>query len=147
MTAGALYITDQWPALTTTYAEKPEFSIGYTFTGNTINSGCNNVKEVACPLPAGVVGPPQAMAELYCVYEKLATMLGGKRFVAATVPNGLCPGATAFAIAKKVFKTVPTAMTERCPTRSAISMATARQTVQTAGIETIALGPRGSRFD
>jgi len=103
MTAGALYITDEWPALTTSYTEKPEFSIGYTFTGNTINSGCNNVKEVACPLPAGVVGPPQAMAELYCVYEKLATMLGGKKFVAATVPNGLCPGATAFALANKVF--------------------------------------------
>ena len=105
MTVGSLLINDQFPSISTGYTEKPDLSIGYTYTGSKVNvTNCGAVREVSCPLPPGVIGPPPPKAEIFCVYEKLATMLGGKKFVAATVPdNQFCVGATAFAIAKKVF--------------------------------------------
>ncbi|MCW5213065.1 Ig-like domain-containing protein, partial [Desulfobulbus sp. TB] len=105
MTAGSAYINDQFPSVSTSYSEKPDYSIGYTTTG-TIANNCNPkaggiVNEVNCPPFSGLV--PQKKAEWLCAYEKLSTMLGGRRFVAATVPNGFCPGFTAFAINNKIF--------------------------------------------
>ena len=101
MTAGANFITDQFPVLGTTFDRKGEYSIGYTFTGNNVNDpSCGVVQEVACPYWWFF---SENKAEIWCVYEKLETMRGGHKFVAATVPNTLCPGATAFAIANKVF--------------------------------------------
>ena len=59
-----------------------------------------------CP---GWFGSTTPKAELNCAYEKLQTLRGGflgigaSKFAAATVPNGLCVGATAFAISGDVF--------------------------------------------
>ncbi len=101
MTAGTQFITDQFPVLGTTFAQKGDYSIGYTFTGNNVNDpSCGVVQEVACPFWWFL---SRNKAEIWCVFEKLETMRGGRKFVAATVPNTLCPGATAFAIANKVF--------------------------------------------
>lgn len=97
MTAGAQFITDQFPVLGTSFNQKAEHSIGYTLTGSIItDTSCGPVNEVTCPGSGN-------KAELWCAYEKLQTMRGGHKFVAATVPNTLCPGATAFAIGDKVF--------------------------------------------
>ena len=91
--AGVQLINDQWPVLTTAYVEKGEFSIGYTRTV-TGAVGSGTAWFVNCP------GSPAPIEEWRCVYQTLLTMLGGKPVVAATVPNGLYPGATAFALGK-----------------------------------------------
>lgn len=101
LTAGAQFVTDQFPVLNTTFTQKGDYTIGYTYTTGTVNFGnCGVVKEVSCPAAGG---PAVKKAELMCAYEKLQTLRGSSKFVAATVPNGLCIGATAFAMGDKVF--------------------------------------------
>lgn len=101
MNQGVRFITDQFPVLATSYDEMGDYSIGYTFTGNNVNdASCGMVAEVACPFWYLF---SSNKAEWRCVYEKLQTMRGGHKFVAATVPSTLCPGATAFAIGGQVF--------------------------------------------
>ncbi|HKF41701.1 MAG TPA: Ig-like domain-containing protein [Thermoanaerobaculia bacterium] len=101
MTTGSQQITDQFPVIGTTYSEKGDHSIGYTMTGNTIvDSVCTVVNEVNCPY---WIFFSSKKKELECAYEKLETMRGGHKFVAATVNNQLCPIATGFAMRGKVF--------------------------------------------
>ena len=102
MTAGSQFITDQFPVMGTSFHEKGEFGIGYTFTGNfqdCSTTSLHNIMEVYCP----GWNPPIAMPEWQCVYEHTKTMLGGHKFVAVTVPASLYPCATAFAADQKVF--------------------------------------------
>jgi hypothetical protein len=91
MQSGSLYITDQFPALSTTPTSRGTFTIGYTISGTVAEGSCGTVNQVICPGSG-------TKSELRCVQEKLLTMRGGNKFVAATVPNNLCIGATAFAL-------------------------------------------------
>ena len=98
MTTGSQYITDMFPILSMTPNQKGDITLGYTLTGNTLNDAvCGVVNEVECT--AGGT----KMMEWQCVYQKMSTKLGGHKFVALTVPDNLCSGATGFAIANKVF--------------------------------------------
>lgn len=104
MASGSQFTQEQFPAISFTFDDKGEHSIGYTLTGNTkdYNDGCGVVNEVSCP-NSRLFFFAKDMSEIDCAYSKLSSMLGGKKFVAATVPNNLCVGATAFAIGNKVF--------------------------------------------
>lgn len=95
--AGVQFTTDAFPVISTSYSSKGETSIGYTFTGKTVNDpDCGTVQEVSCP-------PGSKMAEVRCVISKLQTMRGGRTFVTGTAADGLCPGAAAFAAGTRVF--------------------------------------------
>ncbi|NJM42668.1 MAG: Ig-like domain-containing protein [Anaerolineae bacterium] len=96
MQSGSLYMTDQFPVISTSVTSRGTFSIGYTISGTVAITNCGTVNNVICPSSGN-------KSELHCVYEKLLTMRGGNKFVAATVPNNLCVGATAFALGGKVF--------------------------------------------
>ncbi|WP_224364739.1 Ig-like domain-containing protein [Hyalangium versicolor] len=99
MTAGAQLITDNFPVLSTTFTNKGDYSIGYTFTGNTAGtcaSTTTQVSEVSCPIGSSLM----LMAEFRCAYARLDSLRGGASMIAATVPNTFCPGATAFAMGK-----------------------------------------------
>ncbi len=101
MNAGVQFVTDQFPVVSTSYSEKGEYSIGYTMAGKTqADASCGNVQVVNCPYWLIF---SEEKAEYMCVYEKLLSMKGGRPFVAATVPNTLCAGATAFAMGDDVF--------------------------------------------
>ena len=100
ITAGAEYTNDQFPTLGATFNQMGDFTIGYTFTGQTLNDQtCGQVQEVSCPFWWFI---SFNKAEWRCVYDKLATMRGGHKFVAATVPSNLCPDAAGLAIGNKV---------------------------------------------
>jgi hypothetical protein len=106
MTAGSQFVTDQFPVLAADVIQKGELTIGYGLTGRTLHDpSCGLVQEVACPSWLGATN----MAEYLCVYSKLRTLRGGifgfgeDRFAAATVPNTLCAGATAFAMGGDAF--------------------------------------------
>lgn len=97
MTAGAQLVTDTFPVLATTLNPRGAFSLGYTFDGTTTTTlACGLQRFVACP---NTSGGTTRRTELLCAVSSLRNMLGGNRFVAATVPSTLCPSATAMTTA------------------------------------------------
>ncbi|HSP82075.1 MAG TPA: hypothetical protein VLQ93_26370, partial [Myxococcaceae bacterium] len=101
LTAGVGFITDTFPVLGTTFNPQGNLSpIGYAFTGASTTGLCGTQQTVACPNATGTSFTNKS--EMLCVYNKLKTLLGTNKFVAATVPNTLCPNATAFSLGNKV---------------------------------------------
>lgn len=101
---GSQLTLDMFPALSVTPTEKGDFTIGYTPTGVMLtHPSCGSVREVMCPLG----GASFKLSEPLCVYNKLLGMLGGKRFVSASIPTSVCPNVGGVAFGDKVLLLPP----------------------------------------
>jgi hypothetical protein len=100
MTAGSQLITETFPILGTMFTQKGMLEIDYKFSGSQTTSAiCGTQQRVSCTRPDGTTS---TVTELNCANIWLKTMLGGNAFVAATVPQSLCPNSAALTLNNQV---------------------------------------------